>query len=117
MQLFAFYDVELRRRLDLEAARALAPLPNLPCREIGRFDVAAKAVGIEQRVAQPILRKLPANRLQPRSVHRQLQSQRFIFGEAAGHQLRQADSMEQAGSDAAGKGLAPACDQWQSCPQ
>ena len=117
MQLSAFYDVELRHRFDLEAARALAPLPNLPCREIGRFNVAAKAVGIEQRVAQSILCKLAANRLQPRRIRRQLQGQRFKFVEASGHQLRQADSMEKAGSDAAGKGLAPADDQWQSRPQ
>jgi transposase len=41
-------------RLDCEASRLLAPLPNPPHLKIGRLDVVSEAVDVEQRMRQPV---------------------------------------------------------------
>ena len=43
--------------LDAEALRCLAALPSFPHGHIGRLDVASVAVGVEQRMCQPVCGK------------------------------------------------------------
>jgi hypothetical protein len=44
-------------RLNCKTSRLLASLPNLPHLEIGRLDVVSEAVGVEQRMRQPVRRQ------------------------------------------------------------
>ena len=46
-------------------------------------------------------------KLQPRRLAGQTDGQLFIILQTAGHQFRQAHRVQQAGGDAAGKGLCP----------
>jgi len=79
--------------------------------------VAAEAVGVEQRAAQPVLRKLATNGPEQRSIRGEFQRHLFIFLQAAGYQLGQARRIEQAGGDATREGCAATAEHWQSRPQ
>ena len=72
-----------RDRIDLEAARVLAPLPTFPHSGIGHLNVAAETIGVEQRTCQSVRVEFAADRLQRGRRAGKLKSQALILFKAA----------------------------------
>src|SRR5262245_48732770 len=66
-------------RLDAETFGRLAALPCVNHCRIGRLDVAGQAWGVEQRVAQSVLRQPLAQRAKQHWIARKLLSKRLVF--------------------------------------
>src|SRR2546429_7775650 len=69
----------IRFRRDAEAARAFAALVAFPHGGVGRLEVTAEAVRVEERARSLIFLKLLPNGLEMRPICRQPQGQRVIF--------------------------------------
>src|SRR6185436_8180406 len=82
-----------------EAARWLASLRDVQHGCIGRLEMAAEAVGIEQRMREPVGVELAANRLKQGRIAGEFQRQRLVVIERRGHQLRKTDGVQKARGD------------------
>src|SRR5712692_540527 len=91
------------QRLDLEASRGFAAAVDVPHGGVGRLDMTAEPIGVEQRAREAIRRELAPDRLQPRRFGGELERQRLVFLEIARDELRQPCRVELAGRDPARK--------------
>src|SRR6266567_4111508 len=91
------------QRLDLEVSRGFAAAVDVPHGGVGRLDMTAEPVGVEQWTAEAVLRELAPDRLQPGSFGGESESEPLVFLEIARDQLRQPCRVEQARRDSARK--------------
>src|SRR5262249_44300351 len=83
-------------RLDCEASRLLAPLPNPPHLKIGRLDVVSEAVDVEQRMRQPVRGQSVAISFEKGGILGQPQRQRLVVLDAVRHKLGEPDRIQPA---------------------
>ena len=90
-----------RNRLHAKPFRGLAPLPHLHHCCVRGFDMARQTLGVEQRMAEPVLRQPLTQRAEQRRVAGKLQGERFIVIKAIRNELRQSHRVQQTRRDAA----------------